>query len=76
VLLGVLALGLLAALVRADVPPLGALRSPQPVTEPLRLKGRVEIEVVPEGEAIQLFVPRSMLAPLARQQTPEPPAPR
>jgi hypothetical protein len=82
-LLGVLALGLLVPLVRANYPP--GTHPPgrvfqegvRPVgPEPLRLKGKVEVEVVPEGDVIQLFVPRSMLAPLAPQRPPEPPRPR
>jgi hypothetical protein len=86
-LLAVLALGVLGALVRANFPPgSGPPLSPEwmrdavavkPIgPEPLRLKGKVEVEVVPEGELIQLFVPRSMLAPLTQQRPPEPPRAR
>jgi hypothetical protein len=76
-LLAVLALGVVGALVRADVPPGPSPRPYIPLNvpkefaaEPLTLKGKVEVEVVPEGEVIQLFLPRSMLAPLANQKAP------
>jgi hypothetical protein len=75
-LLAVLALGVLGTL-RANFPPgSGPRRSPQGIMkvgpEPLRLKGKVEIEVVPQGDAMHLIVPRSMLAPLTQQPPPEP----
>jgi hypothetical protein len=72
-LLAVVALGLAGALVRANAPPPRDLYlyDRRPVPEPLRLKGKVEIEVVPQGDAIHLIVPRSMLAPLTQQRPPE-----
>jgi hypothetical protein len=75
--LAVASVGMVVALVRADVPPGPSPRRPllperpdlprEAVVEPLLLKSKVTVEVLPEGEVIQLIVPRSLLAPLVTQ---------